>query len=144
MYQAVICKSNDEVLKCIRGGQVFGIDSSITELDLQGMLKIFHHFEFCHFYWFYCIHVWTGNTIGAKGAEVLGEALKYNNSVTTLNLKGMIYWILWYKWSNLWTGNRIGNRGAKILENILKCNNTLTTLNLEGIYQTFDSFRKIN
>lgn len=32
-----------------------------------------------------------GNNIGARGGEILGEALKTNNSLTELHLKGEKY-----------------------------------------------------
>ena len=42
----------------------------------------------------------TGNGIGAEGAKGLGEALKLNSTLTTLNLRGMKHeyiMILYYR-----------------------------------------------
>ena len=57
-----------------------------------------------------------GNKIGDDGAAALAECLKYNRSLTTLNLHG----------------NGIGDYGAAALAECLKYNTSLTTLNLHG------------
>ena len=55
-----------------------------------------------------------GRTIGAEGAKALADALKVNQTVTTLNL----------------ALNRIGDEGAKALAEALKVNQTVTFVNL--------------
>ena len=54
------------------------------------------------------------NVIGDDGAAALGESLKYNKSLTTLNS----------------SNNEIGDDGAAALGECLKYNKSLTTLDL--------------
>ena len=57
----------------------------------------------------------TNNDIGSRGATVLADALKYNNTLTRLNL----------------CLNGIGDAGAESLAEALKTNTALTELDLE-------------
>ena len=86
---------------------------------------------------FISIHIFTGNNIGAEGAKLLGEVMKHNTFLTTLDLgcmknlifrdfvdtNGLIY-------SYGLTANNIGFEGSKGWRETLKQNVALTTLDL--------------
>ena len=40
--------------------------------------------------------IWTGNDIGAEGAIMIGEVLKTNTTLTTLNMDGWVFVL--YQW----------------------------------------------
>ena len=67
--------------------EVLKSNSTLTSLNLGGDIrkkerkkeKYCNHFQMI-------MEVWTGNNIGDEGCIVIIEALKYNNSLTGLNL----------------------------------------------------------
>jgi len=73
---------------------------------------------------FYFSNLKGKNNIGNEGAEIIGEVLMKNNSLTSLNL-GILLLI-----SNLIESSNIGYEGAKIIGEALIKNNSLTSLNL--------------
>ena len=80
------------------------------------------------------------NYVHDDEAAVLGEALKENTTLTTLNLSSestitarvCLYEHQNYHWSNN-TENYLGREGAIALCRFLETNTTLTELNLEGL-----------
>ena len=83
MNQVKVCKSKSDVLECIRSLQLFRIDPTITTLNLESMKHIYDVTMQIDSYFHY---VCTGNSIGDEGAKGLGEALKLNTTLTTLDL----------------------------------------------------------
>jgi Ran GTPase-activating protein (RanGAP) involved in mRNA processing and transport len=79
----------------------------------------------------------AGNQIGDEGAKALAEALKTNETITTVNLSGVrvvcgVSWLrLTFHWMRL-QGNPIGDEGAKALAEALKTNKSVTNIYLYG------------
>ena len=65
----IVCKDKygEDVLNAIRNKRKFVLDKTLTQLNLGG-----------------------GN-IGSEGAKSLSDALKLNNTLTTLYLQGMLF-----------------------------------------------------
>ena len=78
---------------------------------------------------------WTDKKVDDKGARTLGEALKTNTTLHSLNLtsrarrkRGIS--MNYRHFQQQQTGNYIGAEGAKALSETLKTNTTLQSLNL--------------
>ena len=87
-----VCTENnigDEGTKAL--GEVLKFNTILTTLELGSIktfdFNIFDYILPIHSYLF--IYVYTDNNVGVEGAKVLGEALKYNNVLTTLYLKSI-------------------------------------------------------
>ena len=63
------------------------------------------------------------NKIGAEGAAAIGEALKVNGSLTSLDVRS----------------NNIGPKGAAAFGEALKVNGSLTSLDVSGYYNYLDA-----
>ena len=85
----------------------------------------------------------TGNDIGAAAAAALGEGLKENTSLQTLDLSCKSTWLRVQHTSPLVThcavcvvcvstDNRLGDDGAAALAEMLRTNTSLLTLRLDG------------
>jgi hypothetical protein len=88
---------------------------------------------------FFLLHSLAGNRIGAEGAVAIGEALKCNKTITTLECGGgnasrllsSVYPRLSYNLLLLYIsiiGNGIGDEGAAAIGEVLKRNKTITKL----------------
>ena len=83
--------------------------------------------------------VYNGNKIGDSGGSAIGEGLKFNSTLTELNLGWGVnnVWLIiswWYDWFMIiyeeYNGNYIGDSGGSVIGEGLKVNSSLKTLSL--------------
>jgi hypothetical protein len=68
------------------------INQSIANMDLYSMNTTHHHSLFISYLFLFLFqsHLhYTGNNIGSDGAESIADALKINQSISTMNLMSM-------------------------------------------------------
>ena len=73
----------------------------------------------------------TGNQIGDSGAESISRALQSNTSLTSLNIKCVLFIVL--KHRSHTTGNQIGDSGAESISRALQSNTSLTSLDIHCV-----------
>ena len=84
--------------------------------------------------------MWTDNSVGDDGMDVLCEALMENTTLTKLNTECLL-WIVLLRMAQMdemdewqWTGNGIGDGGAVALSHVLKSEETvLASISLYGV-----------
>ena len=81
--------------------------------------------------------VFLGTYVGVEGAKAIGEALKTNETVTTVDLSCEKCYFIYETISFLKVCvcllvNEIGAEGAKAICEMLKTNKTVTTVILDG------------
>ena len=87
-----------------------------------------------------CWFLWTDNSVGDDGMEVLCEALMGNTTLTKLNMECLL-WMACLRMAQMdemeeweWTGNGIGDGGAAALSDVLKSEETvLSSISLYGV-----------
>ena len=93
--------------------------------------------------------VWTVTDLRIRGARSIAQSLKFNTSLTYLNLSGnnylhqmMFIILLW--WDDYWTDCSIYRAGITAISESLKVNSTLTKLSLRCIQKDNDETEQWN